>query len=73
VATRKNVLGIRPLNRRVISMSTYFDVKSVCGATSAPIDMYDLELNPHGVICCDNCKSIVLCRKAWDFLYKENK
>ena len=54
-------------------MSTYFDVKSVCGATSAPIDMYDLELNPHGVICCDNCESIVLCREAWDYLYKEVK
>jgi len=54
-------------------MSTYFDVKSVCGNASASIDMYDLELNPHGVICCDNCESIVLCREAWDYLYKEDK
>jgi hypothetical protein len=54
-------------------MSHYVSVKSVCGNASTSIDMYDLELNREGVICCDNCKSIVLCRKAWDFLYKENK
>jgi hypothetical protein len=54
-------------------MSTFFDVKSVCGASSASVDMYDLELNRDGVICCSNCESIVLCRKAWDFLYKGNK
>jgi hypothetical protein len=52
-------------------MSTFVNLPSVCGATSASVDVYDLDLNPHGVICCDNCKSIVLCRKAWDFLYKE--
>jgi hypothetical protein len=73
VATRKNVLGIRPLNGRTLHMSTFVSINSVCGAVTTTIDMYDLELNPHGVICCDNCKSIVLCRKAWDFLYKENK
>ena len=54
-------------------MSTFVSINSVCGAVTTTIDMYDLELNPHGVICCDNCKSIVLCRNAWDFLYKENK
>jgi hypothetical protein len=54
-------------------MSHYVSVKSVCGNATTSIDMYDLELNRDGVICCDNCKSIVLCRKAWDFLYKENK
>jgi hypothetical protein len=69
VATRKNVLGIRPLNRRVISMSTFVSVKSVCGAVTTTIDMYDLELNQHGVICCDNCESIVSCREAWNFMY----
>jgi len=53
-------------------MSTFINLASVCGATSASVDVYDLDLNPHGVICCDNCKSIVLCREAWDFLYKEN-
>ena len=54
-------------------MSTYVNLASVCGATSASVDVYDLDLNPHGVICCDNCKSIVMFRKAWDFLYKESK
>ena len=53
-------------------MSHYVSVKSVCGNATTYIDMYDLEINREGVICCDNCKSIVLCRKAWDFLYKEN-
>ena len=54
-------------------MSTYVNLASVCGATSASVDVYDLEANPHGVICCDNCRSILMCRKAWDFLYKEVK
>jgi hypothetical protein len=54
-------------------MSTYVTVASVCGKSSASIDMYDVELNPNGVICCDNCKSILMCRKAWDYLYKEAK
>jgi hypothetical protein len=51
-------------------MSNYINVKSVCGAKSASVDVYDLDLNPSGVICCDNCRSILICRKAWDFLYK---
>ena len=54
-------------------MSTCVNLPSVCGATSASVDVYDVDLNPHGVICCDNCKSIVLCRKAWDFLYKKGE
>jgi hypothetical protein len=52
-------------------MSTYAPMRSVCGATTAMVDVHDFDLNPHGVICCDNCNSIVLCRKAWDYLYKE--
>ena len=51
-------------------MSTYVPIKSVCGAVSTTIDMYDYELNAHGVICCDNSQSILMCRKAWDYLYK---
>ena len=54
-------------------MSTYVTIASVCGKSSTSIDMYDLELNRDGVICCDNCQSIVLCRKAWDYLYKGAK
>ena len=52
-------------------MSTFVNLNSVCGKSSASVDVYDLDLNPHGVICCDNCQSILICRKAWDFLYKE--
>ena len=51
-------------------MSTYVPIKSVCGAVTTTIDMYDYDLNPHGVICCDNCQSILMCRRAWDYLYK---
>ena len=54
-------------------MSTFLTVASVCGKSSASVDVYDLDLNPHGVICCDNCESILMCRKAWNFLYKGNK
>ena len=50
-------------------MSHYVNVKSVCGNATAAIDIYDLELNRDGVICCDNCKSIVMCRDAWNYLY----
>lgn len=53
-------------------MSTYVNVKSVCGNATASIDMYDLELN-NNIVCCDNCQSILICRNAWDFLYKEVK
>lgn len=50
-------------------MSNFLNVSSVCGKSSAPVDYQDLELNQDGVICCDNCKSISMCRRAWDFLY----
>jgi hypothetical protein len=53
-------------------MSTFLPINSVCGAVTTIIDMYDLELNRNGVICCDNCKSILICRNAWNDLYKEN-
>jgi len=51
-------------------MSSFINLASVCGKSFAPVDVYDVDLNPHGVICCDNCESILMCRKAWDFLYK---
>ena len=51
-------------------MSTYVTVASVCGKSSTSVDVYDLDLNPNGVICCNNCESILMCRKAWDHLYK---
>jgi hypothetical protein len=53
-------------------MSTFINVKSVCGASSASVDIYDLDLNQDGIICCDNCNSILMCRKSWykKFNYK---
>jgi hypothetical protein len=51
-------------------MSIFVTVASVCGKASTSVDVQDLELNRDGIICCDNCESILLCRKAWDFLYK---
>ena len=51
-------------------MSTFLNLASVCGKSSASVDVYDIDLNPHGIICCDNCESILICRKAWDYLYK---
>ena len=53
-------------------MSTYISIPSICGDKKTSVDIYDLELN-NEIVCCDNCESILICRKAWDFLYKENK
>ena len=49
-------------------MSTFVNLNSVCGATTASIDVFDVELNPDGVICCGNCKTILQSRRSW---YKE--
>jgi len=54
-------------------MSDLYALHSVCGNTIAYVDMYDHNLNPHGSICCDNCESILMCRKAWDFMYEGTK
>jgi hypothetical protein len=54
-------------------MSTLYALESVCGNTIAYVDAYDMNLNPNGSVCCDNCESILICRKAWDFLYKGGK
>jgi hypothetical protein len=51
-------------------MSNFVDLNSVCGKTSSAVDVYDLDANPNGVVCCDNCKSILICRNAWNYLYK---
>lgn len=54
-------------------MSTFVNVKSVCGKVSAPVDIFDLDLNPDGVICCNECNSILICRESWyqKFNYKK--
>jgi hypothetical protein len=50
-------------------MSTFVYVKSVCGDSGTDIDIYDLDLNPEGVICCDLCRSIVNMRQNWYQVY----
>ena len=52
-----------------MSISTAFFVKSICGASGTMVEVEDLELNPEGVICCDNCKSILQARQSWYKLY----
>jgi hypothetical protein len=51
-------------------MSTYISIPSLCGAKTTSVDIYDLELN-NEIICCDNCESIMLCRRAWFHLYQK--
>ncbi len=51
-------------------MSIFVTVASVGGKASTSVDVQDLELNRDGIICCDNCQSILMCRSAWDYLYK---
>lgn len=53
-------------------MSTFISVPSLCGEKVTSIDIYDLEFS-NEVICCDNCESILECRKAWGFLYQKGK
>ena len=52
-------------------MATLYPLRSICGKTISYVDAYDINLNPEGSICCDNCNSISICRKAWDFLYQK--
>jgi len=47
-------------------MSTFTNIASACGRTTASIDIFDLDLNPHGVICCNECSIIIASREAWD-------
>jgi len=47
-------------------MSTFTTIKSACGRITASIDIFDLDLNPHGVICCNECSIIIASREAWD-------
>lgn len=49
-------------------MSTFVKVASACGRKSASVDIFDLDLNPHGVICCHECRTIIESREAWESL-----
>ena len=40
-------------------------MESVCGRTFAKIEIKDAEFNPHGVICCGECDSIIQSRDSW--------
>ena len=51
-------------------MNAIYTLKSICGNKTFYVDAYDVNFNPNGATCCDNCKSILICREAWDFLYK---
>ena len=46
-------------------MSTFLPINSACGRTTSSIDIFDLELNPHGIICCPECELIIESREAW--------
>lgn len=50
-------------------MSSFLFVESTCGKSGSDVDVFDLDLNPDGVICCDNCRSIMVCREAWYQVY----
>ena len=46
-------------------MSMFMNLSSICGATSSAVDVFDLDLNPHGVVCCSNCRFIIEARESW--------
>lgn len=51
-------------------MSNSISVRSLCGDKTTSVDIYDLAYT-NNIICCDNCESILICRKAWGFLYQK--
>ena len=63
------VCGVDSDLEREVRMSVFIKMPSVCGAVSSSVDIFDAPLNPHGVICCDACKSIVQARESWAALY----
>jgi len=50
-------------------MSDFVLLRSACGKGGKFVDIYDAPLNTEGVICCDECSSIVACREAWYQVY----
>lgn len=43
----------------------FVTVRSVCGAASKDIDLFDADLNTEGVVCCAACESILAARTSW--------
>lgn len=53
-------------------MSTCVPINSACGRITSSIDIFDLDLNPHGIICCPECRTIIESREAWeDYSYED--
>lgn len=46
-------------------MSIFVPISSACGRVQTSIDLFDAELNPWGVICCPECRTIIESREAW--------
>lgn len=47
-------------------MSTFIKMYAVCGSgRSTAVDIFDAPLSPHGIICCDACRSIIEARESW--------
>jgi len=46
-------------------MSMMVNVWSACGRSFVRMEMKDEPLNPHGVICCGECATIIQSREAW--------
>lgn len=51
-------------------MSTLYALRSICGNKTTYVDAWELN-HACELRCCDNCESILECRKAWGFLYQK--
>jgi len=40
-------------------MSTFVELKTACGRKSTYCDIFDLEVNPFGAVCCKECEQII--------------
>lgn len=59
------MIGLQGNKMKGKLMSEFILIMSVCGQKGSFVDIYDLEANPHGVVCCSNCESIVATRESW--------
>lgn len=54
-------------------MSTFIKMYAVCGSgVSTDVDIFDAPLNPHGIMCCDSCRSIISARESWAEKYNHS-
>lgn len=40
-------------------MSDFISLSSVCGEKEADVDVFDVEENPYGVVCCERCREML--------------